>query len=164
MKKSSSAFPLGYSMQQSLRLACSHGLQKHLKMIWTVQFLTIATFIRLQCKPFSPCLVDARAKKKKGMDTLYTNSNVTQKTLHTTLSDCDTAIYSYISTDAPKITYDMLHWTVFDKIPNVSIVIGFQIPEDNIITELNYNLSVFSSSGLELQVHAGEDLEHHIKL
>lgn len=80
------------------------------------------------------------------------------------MSDCDTAIYSYISTDAPKITYDMLRWTVFDKIPNVSIVIGFQIPEDNIITELNYNLSVFSSSGLELQVHAGEDLEHHIKL
>jgi len=46
----------------------------------------------------------------------------------------------------------MLCWTVFDTTPNVSIVIEFKTPEDNVITELNYNLSVFSSSGLELQV------------
>ena len=46
----------------------------------------------------------------------------------------------------------MLCWTVFENIPNVSIVIEFKMPEDNIVTELRYNLSVFSSSGLELQV------------
>ena len=50
------------------------------------------------------------------------------------------------------ITHDMLRWTVFEKITNVSIVIEFKLPEDNIVTELTYNLSVFSSSGLELQV------------
>lgn len=68
------------------------------------------------------------------------------------MSNCDIAIYSYISTDAPRITHDMLRWTVFDTTPNVSIVIEFKTPEDNVITELNYNLSVFSSSGLELLV------------
>ena len=46
----------------------------------------------------------------------------------------------------------MLQLHVLEEYPNISIVIKFDIPEDHIVTELSYNLSVFSSFGLELQV------------
>ena len=50
------------------------------------------------------------------------------------------------------ITQDMLNYTVSSRFHNISIEIGFNLLEDDFVTELNYNLSVFSSTGLVLQV------------
>ena len=62
------------------------------------------------------------------------------------------ALYAFFSIDAPSVTQDMLQWQIIEGFPNISIVIEFNIPEDNIVTKLSYSLSVFSSLGLELQV------------